>query len=242
MNCIFTSAGNWHRTHTWSWAPLYVVFYGEGEGVFPPGARVWKRKGMKFPNLKWWWSEVENECEYLGVFDDDLLLGDIASLFQGARESEADIFAPTGGATSDYKSLNPQGVGFREVEFIEMGMPIFKRGFLERFLGVYDPQVQDWGVDIWYSHLCQGECRMVVSDFHQIRNPPLRANGKREVEGAEGFSLFEENWLNFSRERGLPQRPPPSAYEAPAQHFGLLFLLPLVLVAFRLCRSRRKVL
>lgn len=217
-DCIFTSAGDWRQT--WDWDPVYVVYYGDKT----PPPHAWIHKGMKFPNLKWWLERAEHECEYLGVFDDDLVFDDIASLFLAARESGADIFAPTGGSHS-YPSLAPQGIGLREVEFIEMGFPIFKVSFLREFMKVYDPRVQDWGVDIWYSHFCTG--KMIVSDFHRIHNPPLRGNHKREVESNPNFTNFQSQWA--SQEHGLPQDPPASAFQRPVRHVWYVWLIGLMI-------------
>ena len=132
---------------------IYVVYYGDlGFDVRHPLVQHWNRKGMKFPNLKWWFnmygggsgggslsgSDGGSGCEYIAVWDDDTIVshqGDIVRLFSQAKRTRANIFAPTGGSSPQLKSLRPSGRGgVRNVEFIELGTPIFEASFLRSFL------------------------------------------------------------------------------------------------------------
>ncbi len=271
--CIFTSAGDQHNIREWLPSPsrpgdeftpetfehryrIYVVYYGSlSFDVEHPLVQQWAHKGMKFPNLKWWFIMYGGSgCEYIAVWDDDTVIGetDILKLFTLAKDSGADIFQATGGSSPDYRSLQPSGYGgVRTVDFIEIGTPIFKVPFLRSFLAQYDDSlIKDWGVDVWYSHKCAANplCRMAVTDDVHTVNPPVRANGLREVESAEGFSEWEQTWLDYSARHGLPQKPPRSAYEWPPSPpwvrfvgvlLGLLLVFGLAGILARLFNRRR---
>mmetsp|Transcript_30303 Transcript_30303/g.56225 ORF Transcript_30303/g.56225 Transcript_30303/m.56225 type:complete len:297 (-) Transcript_30303:87-977(-) len=243
--CIFTSAGDHHNIRQWLPAAqtqpyrINVVSYGDRPfDVQHPALRHWKHKGYKFPNLKWWFDGAEgtrgrgaDDCEYIAVWDDDTVATEteILALFTKARDGSIDIIQPTGGNTPAYTSLAPSGKGgLREVEFIEVGTPVFKASFLGSFLAEYDPrEVLDYGVDIWFSHKCAREegCRMIVDDDVHTENPPVRSNGLREVESAPGFWAAEKMWEAYSQRHGLPRYPPYSAFRT-LRFFLLIYIWP----------------
>jgi hypothetical protein len=257
--CIFTSAGDYHNIHSWlpvaetpgtSFMPptfpkdsykIFVVYYGNNNfDLEHPLLQHWNHKGMKFPNFKWWFimHGASSGCNYIAVWDDDTVTNpeDIRKLFREVKDNQLDILGPTGGSTKDYRSLQPSGYsGVRDVEFVEMGTPVMKTSFVRRFLSEYDDhKIKDFGVDVWYSYKCVNDpkCKIAVTDNVHTINPPVRANGLREVESAPDWRTWENTWKAYAAEHNIPWKPPPSAYEKPRMPVSVKIGLSLTLLLF----------
>jgi|TARA_B110000091_G_C13729456_1_gene438369 hypothetical protein len=259
--CLFTSAGDYHNVQSWLPEPetpgtafspptypkdsykIFVVYYGKNNfDVEHPLLQHWKHEGMKFPNFKWWYimHGASSGCGYIAIWDDDTVTNptDIRKLFGEIRDNKVDILGPTGGSTTDYKSLQPSGYGgLRDVEFVEMGTPVMRTSFIRRFLSEYnDHKIKDFGVDVWFSYKCVQDpaCKIQVTDNVHTINPPTRSNGLREVESVDGFQEWESTWRDFALEHDMPWRPPKSAYLGPRLpvHIKIAYSLGLLVCLF----------
>ncbi|KAI9004536.1 hypothetical protein DFJ74DRAFT_743298 [Hyaloraphidium curvatum] len=172
----------------------------------PRITRAFRSAGTKF-QLLWALKATEPELvaryKWLAVFDDDLLLSasEITSMFRaigvhGADHPASAVYSPAhdASATTTYYALRPQGCAcrcspskgscaglpaeFRQVSFVEMGWPIFRKSFAEQFLGSYSPVVPGYGIDVWFSALARelGQDIFVV-DSVVARNPQPHEKG-----------------------------------------------------------------
>lgn len=73
---------------------------------------------------------------------------------------------------------------FRIVNFVEEGVPIFRRDKLEAFLKIYDGSLTGWGIDEWYSNVFRADefARFTIIDKVRVRNPSDQEKGGREID------------------------------------------------------------
>lgn len=125
--------------------------------------------------------------------DFDVTADQLNALFDQVGDAEATILTPCHEGAVTYATHHrcaKNSIGYRYVDYIETGAPIFTRDFLIEYLREFDTAVVDWGTDIWFSQKCAaampgaptpGTCRMAISDSVCIGHRK-RADGVREAD------------------------------------------------------------
>lgn len=229
--CIFTSVGDYNSIRGWfeggesrKW-DLIIAYYGNNEREFLELREVanyaFRTKGGKFQNLKKFAAEQPGFFErysYIWVCDDDIRMS-ITQINEAFAITELlgfwiaqPAFHPAGknahpvtihaGSQSDYRTVN----------FIEVGVPIFRQDRLADFLEVYDGSLTGWGIDWWYMNLFAANKldsianlfaslfkpselgRFAVIDKVQVINPHAEEKGGSEIDRLQPGHLRGAAW------------------------------------------------
>ena len=131
---------------------------------------------------------VLHRYQAIAVFDDDIVIdtAGINALFAIREAYKLDILQPAmryplGKADHSITRQRPW-VYLRYTDFVEMTCPLFRREVLEAFMGIYEPSVSGWGVDLWFlEHLRrQGQGlrgKVAIVDSIACLNPHDSAKG-----------------------------------------------------------------
>ncbi len=163
-NLVYTSAGDASNVAQWVAGnpafDLWITYYGDRDVPDLPAARFLdRRKGSKFQNLYHAWLAWRDRFEaYDRIFllDDDIQLGtdEINRLFGHSEELELTVLQPAfdpRGKVSHGLTQVRAGSRYRIVNFIEVGVALFRADRLWTFLEEYDPRLSCYGVDWWYA-------------------------------------------------------------------------------------------
>ena len=226
--CLFTSAGDNNVVRLWlrgiaqrNW-DLVVGYYGDNEREFSTIASMssyaFRSKGDKFQLLKNLLKEHPQFFEdytYVWICDDDIQM-------QAAQIDEAFAITESCGFLVAQPAFLPEGQNshritvyansrydYRTVNFIEGGVPIFRRDKLIEFMGIYDGSLLGWGIDYWYMNFLKahelGRVRhffkpnelghFAIIDRVQVLNPRSAQKGGREIDRLGTLSQRRAAWL-----------------------------------------------
>ena len=197
-NLVYTSAGDHHNVHQWvADRPdfdVWVTYYGErADPELPPVQRLDRSKGSKFQNLHRVWRRQRRTLasyEKVFVLDDDIRLstGSINRLFRCLDETGVRVLQPAfdpRGKISHPITRARAGTRFRRVDFVEVGVALFRAEHLWRFLEVYDPRLPCMGIDWWYSAhlgLARDGGAAIVDEIVCLNPHDESKGGRREID------------------------------------------------------------
>lgn len=98
---------------------------------------------------------------------------------------------------------------YRIVNFVELGVAIFRQDKLMEFLTVYDGSLVGYGIDYWYMNLFKANefRRFAIIDKVQVINPHDEDKGGREIDRLQPESLRRATWLAVKDKVGLVEFP-----------------------------------
>ncbi|HJU16653.1 MAG TPA: hypothetical protein VJ770_09285 [Stellaceae bacterium] len=227
--CIFTSAGDKNVIHHWLEGnipqrfDLIVAYYGENNYMFYEIDKIctyaFRTKGSKFQNLKKLILQNPkffDQYSYVWICDDDIPMS-------SAQINEAFELAETLDFWVAQPAMRPEGKNghwitcfagaqwdYRIVNFVEVGLPIFRCDKLIEFLSVYDGSLTGWGIDHWYANLFKANDfgRFAVFDRIQVLNPRDEAKGGNEMGRLRSAAQREADWKIVRQKFDLVEYPP----------------------------------
>lgn len=221
-NLLFVSSGDSplvfqnHRLFEISGLDVVVAFYGDDEeryrNIRDKAAYVKRIKGTKFNNFIYLVRSGVvslSEYDYIGLFDDDLLLnvGYLDDLFDEAAKSSSDICTPShhpsGKISFNIMSTKLYKGNHRRVNFIEMTCPIFRSKLLSDFINGYRGALDGWGVDWCYMNAAvrSGYKNFFVFDNFVIYN--LHDSEKKGIRELSKFISSEEEVCQYRSHASL---------------------------------------
>jgi hypothetical protein len=229
--CIYTSAGDRNNVAQWlsgggqrRW-DLIASYYGDTEARFAELSQrsvfCERAKGSKFQNLKRLVTArpgIFDRYSHVWVLDDDIGVTqpgiDEAFAISAANGFwvAQPVFAPEGKNSHPITiaTASRPGCDFRLVNFVEVGVPIFRRDKLMEFLAVYDGKLAGAGVDSWYAHVLDANVpgHFAIIDRVRIVNPYDEWKGGSEMNRhstpAERLAAWNETrarvgWYEFPK-------------------------------------------
>ena len=226
-NLVFTSAGDntqfynhWlgeHRNYD-----VWCVYYGKNdenynmyEGLVD---KIWKRKGSKFQNFHYIYTnyrELLDKYDRFFIVDDDIVINtnDINNLFNISIKYDLWVCQPS--FTEDSKISQPYlnkvilGNYLRYVNFIEVGVPVFSKEALYKFMEYYDPILIGWGIDLLYMWVLglEKENKYAIIDIISCFNPhdEHKNNKNREHTNIENHNNEVDYWLQIKNKYNIPE-------------------------------------
>jgi hypothetical protein len=226
--CLFTSAGDHDAIGLWlqgggvrRW-DLVAAYYGDDPAQFARIERAsdhaFRSKGGKFQNLKRLVRQSPRFFEpysHVWVCDDDIRISPAAidelfAIAQGQGFSVAQpSFAPGGKNAHAMTVSRAPHCDFRIVNFVEVGVPLFRRDKLMEFLAVYDGSLTGWGIDYWYASVLQANARrnFAIIDRVEVVNPHDEEKGGREIDRLQTMDERRIAWEALRERLGLMEHP-----------------------------------
>jgi phosphorylcholine metabolism protein LicD len=232
---VFTSAGD--NTHFYDyWCDnktkaydIWLVYYGDNEDNYNKYKKyvnkIWKRKGTKFQNFDYIYKkELPTISQYDRVFimDDDIIIktNDINKMFDISKQYNLWICQPS--YTNDSKishaiTKNQPNNILRYTNFIEVGVPLFSKESLNKFMSNYNPKLVEWGVDylfIW-SNGKDIKDKYAIIDSIKCKNPydEEKKITKREIDNVKEHKKSPQIWYDYAMKIGAPYDWPHVTYE-----------------------------
>lgn len=201
-----------------SW-DLHISYFGphaEPFGALPSGVTLSREIGGKYSGLDDCLAAhpqyLEN-YDYIGFPDDDLQIAE--GSWSGAFATMAQTGAAIGQPALDHRSfyghpvtLQAKKFHYREVDFVEVMMPIFRTDFLKRVIPEFEVTKSSWGLDFVYSDMAlKAGALMIVDDRNTIVHTRQIGKGALYVEGSSPESdlrtLLAARGLVFERSNSL---------------------------------------
>ena len=225
-NLIFTSAGdNTQFYNHWLGEnrnyDVWCVYYGNNDETYNMYEglvdKIWKRKGSKFQNFHHIYTnykELLDKYDRFFIVDDDIVIStnDINNLFDISIKYDLWVCQPS--FTEDSKISSPffnkviLGNYLRYVNFIEVGVPVFSKEALYKFMAYYDPILIGWGIDLLYMWVLglEKENKYAIIDIIQCINPhdAHKNNKNREHTNIENHNNEVEYWLQIKNKYNIP--------------------------------------
>lgn len=234
--CLFTAAGDHNVIRLWRkdaaarrW-DLVVGYYGDNDQEFSEisklSSHAFCAKGGKFQILKSFVQQNPrffDQYSYVWVCDDDIQMS-AAQIDESFSISESlgfwiaqPAFAPEG---KNYHPVTIYGGprhDYRAVNFIECGVPIFRRCKLIEFLAVFDESLRGWGIDYWYMNFFRAHelgrfrtlfkahelGRFAIINKVQVTNPHDDVKGGRETDRLQPVSAQMAAFMEVKAKYGL---------------------------------------
>jgi hypothetical protein len=222
--CVFTSAGERNAIRRWlagdtprRW-DLVVAYYGDDEQTFSeiskPCIYAFRTKGSKFQNLRKLLLQSPNffdRYSHVWVCDDDIQMS-TAQINEAFEITEAlGFWVAQPAMRSEGKNSHwincyagPQW-DYRIVNFVEVGLPIFRRDKLIEFMAVYDGSLTGWGIDQWYANVFNANefGRFAIIDRIQVTNPYDLGKRGHDIDSLQTAALRSFEWQSVRKKYGL---------------------------------------
>lgn len=224
--CIFTSAGDRNCVRMWlgpgperRW-DLAIAYYGDNQHELAALAKEARcaiaGTGGKFQNLKMFIAANPgffDTYSRVWVCDDDIRLtpAQIDELFVISERFDFWVAQPafsSRGKTSHEITVTMRPLwDFRIVNFIEVGVPLFRRDKLMEFMEVFDGSLTGWGIDFWYMNVFKARerGRFAVIDRIAVINPPDDEKGGREIDRLRSQDDRIRDWHAAMAKHGLTE-------------------------------------
>jgi hypothetical protein len=225
-NLVFTSAGeNTTFYKLWTWpdaAPqnfdIFVIYYGDSEENYEKYKGcvdyIEKRKGSKFQNFHWLWTqrpELFRNYDRFFILDDDILITchDINRMFELSERFE--ICAPSfrkGSIISHKITKQKQGCEFEYTNFVEVNTPLFSRNALENLMRAFDPILIGWGIDylyIWANGMEKKTSYAILHSISCINPHKKQKGGARELLKIANIKKRRKIWEAYAARIGCPK-------------------------------------
>lgn len=238
--CLFTSGGDNNAIRLWlegatarQW-DLVVAYYGDNEDKFSEirklSSYAFRSKGGKFQILKSFLAQNPrffDQYSYVWVCDDDIRMSSaqieeafaVTELFEFWVAQPA--FSPEGKNSHRITiDAGPQ-CDYRTVNFVEVGVAIFRRDSLIEFLAAFDGSLTGYGIDYWYMNFFEANKlgrfrsffrakelgRFAIIDKVQVVNPYDEAKGGSEIDRLQPPLLRQAAWIEAMAKYGLVEFP-----------------------------------
>ena len=227
--CLFTCAGDRSALRRWGaddprrrW-DLVLGYYGDSEREYAELSQhadfAFRDKGGKYQILRRLMArepDLFSRYDYVWVCDDDIEMTPIQidEAFAITERFEFWVaqpaFDPSGKISHAMtRSVAPR-YDYRLVNFVEEGVPIFRRDKLDAFLAVYDGSLTGWGIAYWYVNVLRADsfARFAIIDRVSVRNPhDADKGGVREVDLLQPTPLRVRDWLEVKKKHNLVEFP-----------------------------------
>ena len=242
--CIFTSVGDHNAVRTWleggeprRW-DLIIAYYGNNEREFlelrKASDYAFRARGGKFQNLKKFVVQQPSFFErysYIWVCDDDIRMS-VTQINEAFAIAELlglwiaqPAFRPEGKNSHPLTVYAGAQCDYRIVNFVELGVPIFRRDKLAEFLEFYDGSLTGWGIDFWYMNFFGanklGSAANLISSFFrpselgrfaiidrvQVINPHPQEKGGSEIDRLQPRDLRVAMWEEVKAKYRLAEFP-----------------------------------
>jgi hypothetical protein len=229
-NLLFTSAGdNTNFDELWindnQEYDIMVVYYGNKQESYDKYSKkvdwILKRKGSKFQNFHHIYKnhkDIIDKYDRYFILDDDIIFDykDINKMFYLSRKHDFWICGPTYKKSPECKisyketlSRANENILFRYTNFVEVGVPLFNKEALDKFMKIYDPVLIGWGIDFLYIWICDmnNKKRFALIDSVECINPQdnKKMNKTREMYQVNNFSNERNIWIKFSKKYEIPK-------------------------------------
>jgi len=196
---IFTSAGDNSLFPQGQWikglqnTDLIIYYYGDSETIYNKYLTytpfVIKSKELKYQNLIKFYNDYEklfNSYKYISVIDDDIKLtgNDFNIIFNLSNKLNLWISQPSCSILHNNISNHPithtkKDNILRYCNFIEMGIPFFKKDILKKIILNFPQELQAVGIDLWYMQFIGTfkTDKYAIIDSIQYINPSLQEKG-----------------------------------------------------------------
>jgi len=231
-NLVFTSAGDNTNFIKW-WTDLnenadydiFVYYYGNSEENYNKYKEhvcyIEKSKGTKFQNFYKFWTKfpwIIEDYDRFFILDDDIefTVLDINEMFRISREYNLLICQPSfterSKVTYDItKHKNSRILTY--TNFIEVNTPLFHKEAIEKLMNVFDPSLEEWGVDYLYILINGIEKQSSYAIIHKIQctNPVEnsylgKVNSKnREIDLLHSEDYRISMWRNYMNKNNISQ-------------------------------------
>jgi hypothetical protein len=180
---------------------ILAVQYGEYEPEQGTYDKFYKIKGFKWPILKKLNKMIDlTEWEYIGIYDDDVILDyqTMNKSFEFAKEKNLKAFqiSLAEGSESQWPvTRNKKDIIYTYTNFIEIMCPVFNRISLEKVLKLIDSYdvYTGWGIDCILSEYLETD--PAVLHFIKMFHPPRPETGS-EYDKYKAFSEMDELFKN----------------------------------------------
>jgi len=219
-NLVFTSAGDNTNFYKY-WLnkerkyDLMVVYYGNKKNKYKEFCEhYFMRKGSKFQNFYYIFKNYKyllDRYEAFFILDDDIIIKtvDINNLFKFLKKYKLWIISPTYDRKSKIShifTMQYKKSFLRYCNFIELGIPLFSKYAIYKFMNIYDPSLVGFGIDylyIWalgqniedkYALCDQISC---INPFKKIRSIDILQSKKDRI----------KNWLEIKKKFNIKTYP-----------------------------------
>ena len=216
---VFTSAGDASNVEEWlkdKKFDLWVCYYGDQQSPLKNKSDFYfERKGGKVQNFYYalqCWENVLNGYESILLADDDIIISgkDINKLFATRVEQNLKALQPSfdfiGKNSYQYTQVKPFSK-LRYTNFLEIGFVLFEKKALFEFMELYDPIVNCWGVDWWFSYYLKekyGHKSLAIIDEVTCINPhdDMKISGS-EIGKFSSLTKLAKTWDEFSHKHQI---------------------------------------
>ena len=225
-NLVFTSAGdNTYFYNHWIGESrnydVWCVYYGNNNDNYDMYEKlvdkIWKRKGSKFQNFHYIYTnyrELLDKYDRFFIVDDDIIMStnDINNLFNISIKYDLWVCQPSftecSKISAPYFNKVILGNYLRYVNFIEVGVPVFSKYSIDKFMEYYDPILIGWGIDMLYMWVLglDKEDKYAIIDSIQCINPydNQKQNIIREHENIQNHNKEQDFWLQVQKKYNIP--------------------------------------
>jgi hypothetical protein len=230
-NLVFTSAGDNTNFIKW-WATgkdtpdydIFVYYYGDSEENYNKYKEhvcyIEKSNGSKFQNFYKFWMKflkIIEDYDRFFILDDDIefSISDINEMFKISEEYDLLICQPsfTDRSKTSYeinKFKNNRILTY--TNFVEVNTPLFHKQAIEKLMNVFDPSLEEWGVDYLYILINGIEKQSSYAIIHKIQctNPLSESNTNLNSKNREINKLHSEQyrmamWRNYMSKNNISQ-------------------------------------
>lgn len=221
-NLVFTSAGN-NTSFDTLWTnynrnyDIWVVYYGDDDNRYNQYKnkvnKIWKRKGSKFQNFNYIYTNYYNELlnyDRFFIVDDDIIIktDDINKLFDISIKYNLFIcqpaFLPESKISHHITKVRNNNI-LRYTNFVEVNTPVFSKEALIKFMKYYDDILIGWGIDYLYIWANGRELtdKYAIIDSITCINPHDNIKGDiRELNQIKNSNLRAKIWEDYANKIG----------------------------------------
>jgi len=196
---------------------LWVCYYGDNPNteLAKNADFFFTNKGGKMQNFNFAYQNWKTELmqyESILLADDDILIApsDINKLFEIKELAGLSALQPSFSKLGKISHPITQSQLFskmRYANFLEITFVLFDRKRLFEFMDVFDPVVNCWGVDWWYSYFIKsryGEQSLAIVDEIMCINPNDEVKpGGSEIEKLTSLKNLATTWNAFRNENNI---------------------------------------
>jgi hypothetical protein len=217
---VFTSAGdntnfynNWlNENRNFN---LMVVYYGDIYNKYIDKCDYYlMRKGSKFQNLYYTYTNYKfifNSYESFFILDDDIIINtnEINRLFNILKKYDLWILSPSYSIRSKISHSITKKLDnsfLRYTNFIEVGVPLFSKYALTKFMKVYDPILIGYGIDYWYIWVLgiNKKNKYAICDEISCINPFSKS---RSINKLQSLNRRIKEWNKIKEKNNIIQNP-----------------------------------
>ena len=199
---------------------VYIIYYGNNPINFEKYKQkvtfIKSRKGSKFQNFKYFYDtylDIINKYDYFFILDDDIIIdvSKINSMFHIANYFNLSICSPSFKSKGkiSHKVTKYRSKRFLTyTNFIEVGVPLFNKISLHKFMKFLYTKLIGWGIDylyIWSNGLKKNNKYAIIHCINCI-NPH---DNNKKIKVREHYLINNQKrekqiWINYSIKINCP--------------------------------------